>query len=166
LRDHASQELLWQGLRDGSVTCLGSDHSTIVAKPDKVKSSIWDAVPGFPGMGMLLPIILSEGFHKGRISLERICTVLCKNNAEVYGIYPRKGAVQVGSDADFAIVDINLERTVTPEYMQSAADWGLYDGWTVKGWPVYTILRGREVMHDGEITVAEPHGTYVPRYPQ
>jgi dihydroorotase-like cyclic amidohydrolase len=77
LRDHASQELLWQGLRDGSVTCLGSDHSTIVAKPDKVKSSIWDAVPGFPGMGMLLPIIhhsergLPQGADIARTHLHR-----------------------------------------------------------------------------------------------
>lgn len=166
LRDAESQELLWEGLRDGSVTCLGSDHSTVVAKPDKVKSSIWDAVPGFPGMGMLLPIMLGEGYHKGRISLEKLAEVLCKNNAEVYGIYPQKGAIRVGSDADFALVDLDLERTVTPDYMQSAADWGLYDGWTLRGWPVSTIVRGVEVMSEGEITAAESHGIYVPRYPK
>jgi D-hydantoinase len=165
LRDAKSAELLWGGLRDGTVTCLGSDHSTVVKKQDKVKESIWDAVPGFPGMGMLLPIMLSEGYHKGHISLERLARVLCLNNAEVYGIYPKKGAIRVGSDADFALVDLEEEREVTPEYMQSAADWGLYDGWNLKGWPVMTIVRGEVVMDRGKIVVEPGHGQYVPRYP-
>ena len=165
LRDAESAELLWAGLRSGDVTCLGSDHSTVVAKPDKVKSSIWDAVPGFPGMGMLLPIMLSEGYHKGRISLEQLTAVLTRNNAQTYGVYPRKGAIQVGSDADFALVDLEEERVVTPEYMRSAADWGLYDGWKLKGWPVKTIVRGEVVMDRGEIVGEPGHGVYVPRYP-
>jgi dihydropyrimidinase len=165
LRDAESAELLWGGLRSGDVTCLGSDHSTIVPKPDKVKDSIWDAVPGFPGMGMLLPIMLSEGYHKGRISLEQLSAVLTRNNAQTYGLYPRKGAIRVGSDADFALVDLDEEREVTPEYMQSAADWGLYDGWKLRGWPVMTIVRGETVMEHGQITADPGHGHYVPRYP-
>jgi len=165
LRDETSQELLWQGLRDGSVTCLGSDHSTVVPKPDKVKTSIWDAVPGFPGMGMLLPVMLSEGYHKGRISLEQLVGVLCRNNAETYGIYPRKGAIRVGSDADFALVDLDQERVVTAEYMQSAADWGLYDGWNLKGWPTTTIVRGEVVMQDGQVVGSPSHGRYIVRSP-
>jgi D-hydantoinase len=165
LRDETSQELLWEGLRDGSVTCLGSDHSTVVPKPDKVKTSIWDAVPGFPGMGMLLPVMLSEGYHKGRISLEQLVGVLCRNNAETYGIYPRKGAIRVGSDADFALVDLDQERVVTAEYMQSAADWGLYDGWNLKGWPTTTIVRGEVVMQDGQVVGSPAHGRYIVRSP-
>jgi dihydropyrimidinase len=165
LRDAESQDLLWQGLRDGTVTCLGSDHSTVVPKPGKVKTSIWDAVPGFPGMGMLLPILLSEGYHKGRISLEQLTAVLTRNNAQVYGIYPRKGAIRIGSDADFALVDLEQEREVTADYMQSAADWDLYEGWTLKGWPTTTIVRGEIVMQDGEIVGDPAHGQYVPRYP-
>jgi D-hydantoinase len=165
LRDETSQELLWQGLRDGSVTCLGSDHSTVVPRPDKVNTSIWDAVPGFPGMGMMLPVMLSEGYHKGRISLEQLVGVLCRNNAETYGIYPRKGAIRVGSDADFALVDLEQERVVTAEYMQSAADWGLYDGWNLKGWPTTTIVRGEVVMQDGQIVGLPSHGEYIVRGP-
>jgi dihydropyrimidinase len=165
LRDERSQELLWEGLRDGTVSCLGSDHSTVVPRSQKVSNSIWDAVPGFPGMGMLLPIMLSEGYHKGRISLEQLAGVLCRNNARVYGIYPRKGAIRVGSDADLALVDLEQERVVTPEYMRSAADWGLYDGWKLKGWPVATIVRGEVVMRDGRIVGSPSHGAYVARHP-
>jgi len=165
LRDADSAELLWAGLRDGDVTCLGSDYSTVVRKEDKLKDDIWDAVPGFPGMGMLLPIMLSEGYHKGRISLEQLAQVLCRNNAEVYGIYPKKGVIQVGSDADFAIVDLEQERVVDPDYMQSHSNWGLYDGWKLKGWPVRTIVRGTTVMEDGRIMAKERHGEYIPRYP-
>ena len=165
LRDAESQEKLWEGLRDGTVTCVGSDHSTVVAKPDKVNTSIWDAVPGFPGMGMLLPVMLSEGYHKGRISLPDVSRILGLQNAQVWGLYPRKGVLRVGSDADFAIVDLDQERVVTPEYMQSAADWGLYDGWNLKGWPTQTIVRGTVVMDSGEIVGDPSFGQYIPRYP-
>ena len=151
--------------RDGTVTCVGSDHSTVVAKPDKVKESIWDAVPGFPGMGMLLPVMLSEGYHKGRISLPDVSRILSLQNAQVWGLYPKKGVIRVGSDADFAIVNLDQERTVTPEYMQSAANWGLYDGWSLKGWPTKTIVRGSVVMDSGEIVGDPAFGRYIPRYP-
>ena len=165
LRDAESQEMLWHGLREGTVTCVGSDHSTVVAKPDKVNESIWDAVPGFPGMGMLLPVMLSEGYHKGRISLPDVSRILSLQNAQVWGLYPKKGVLRVGSDADFAIVDLDRERTVTPEYMQSAANWGLYDGWNLKGWPTKTIVRGEVVMDAGEIVGDPAFGQYIPRYP-
>jgi dihydropyrimidinase len=165
LRDLESQDKLWEGLRDGTVSCVGSDHSTVVQIEDKVKDNIWNAVPGFPGMGMLLPVMLSEGYHKGRLTLEDVGRILCLQNAQVWGLYPRKGILQVGSDADFAIVDLDAERTVSPHYMQSAANWGLYDGWTLKGWPTMTLVRGEVVMDNGEIIGNPSHGQYIPRYP-
>jgi dihydropyrimidinase len=166
LRDKESQEALWEGIRNGTISCVGSDHSTITPLADKLQKDIWTAVPGFPGSGMLLPIMLSEGYHNGRISLEKIAWVLSTNNARVWGLYPEKGTIQVGSDADFAVVDLDRTMTVTPEYMQSFADWGLYDGWEVKGWPTMTIVRGRTVMEDGKIVGDEGYGQYIPRYPR
>jgi dihydropyrimidinase len=165
LRDQESQDKLWEGLRDGTVACVGSDHSTIVPKADKLQRDLWTAVPGFPGMGMMLPIMLSEGYHKGRISLQRLAAVLSYNNAVAYGLYPKKGAIRVGSDADFAVVDLNQKRVVTPELMQSFADWGLYDGWELTGWPTMTIVRGQVVMRDGQFVGQEGYGQYLPRYP-
>jgi len=166
LRDAESQEALWEGIRNGAISCVGSDHSTITPKADKLNQDIWTAVPGFPGTGMLLPIMLSEGYHKGRVSLEKLAWVLSTNNARVWGLYPEKGTIQVGSDADFAIVDLDKTMVVTPGYMQSFADWGLYDGWEVKGWPTMTIVRGKVVMEEGRITGREGYGHYIPRYPR
>ncbi len=166
LRDLESQEALWEGIRNGAISCVGSDHSTITPLADKVQKDIWTAVPGFPGSGMLLPIMLSEGYHKGRVSLEKIAWILSTNNARVWGLYPEKGTIQVGSDADFAIVDIDRKMTVSPEYMQSFADWGLYDGWEVTGWPTHTIVRGEVVMENGKIVGREGYGKYIPRYPR
>jgi dihydroorotase-like cyclic amidohydrolase len=165
LRDEWNQERLWEGLRNGAISCLGSDHSTILPKAQKLGSSIWDAIPGYPGTGMLLPLMLSEGYHKGRLSLEQIAGILATRNAKVWGLYPRKGHIAVGADADFAIVDLEQTRTVTPEYMQSFADWGLYDGWELKGWPTRTIVRGTVVMEDGKLTAEEGYGVYVARPP-
>lgn len=165
LRDVESQDLLWAGLRDGVITCVGSDHATLVPKEEKLGKDIWSAIPGFPGMGTMLPLMLSEGYHKGRISLERLSAILCRNNAQTYGIYPRKGTIRVGSDGDLALVDLTARRTVTPEYMQSAAEWGTYDGFDLTGWPVMTIVRGEVVMDHGEIVAPQTHGEYVPRYP-
>jgi dihydropyrimidinase len=165
LRDQWNQDQLWEGLRNGSVTCVGSDHSTITPKADKLQKDIWTAVPGFPGSGMLLPIMLSEGYHKGRISLEKIAAVLSYNNAVVWGLFPRKGVIRVGSDADFALVDLDRKQVVTPAVMQSFADWGLYDGWELTGWPTMTIVRGEVIMNGGRILEAEGYGQYLPRYP-
>jgi dihydropyrimidinase len=166
LRDQWNQDRLWEGIRNGAITCVGSDHSTIVPKADKLQQDIWTAVPGFPGSGMLLPVMLSEGYHRDRVSLERIADVLATNNARVYGLYPRKGVIAVGSDADFAIVDLDETRVVTPEYMQSFADWGLYDGWTLKGWPTMTIVRGEVVVDHGKVVGREGYGQYLARPPQ
>jgi dihydropyrimidinase len=165
LRDEWNQERLWEGLRNGSISCLGSDHSTILEKEKKLGTSIWDAIPGYPGVGMLLPLMLSEGYHKGRLSLEQISGILATKNARVWGLFPRKGHIAVGADADFAIVDLEQTRTVTPEYMQSFADWGLYDGWELKGWPTRTIVRGTVVMEDGTLTGEEGYGEYISRPP-
>ena len=166
LRDEWNQERLWEGIRDGTVSCVGSDHSTIVQKADKLQKDIWTAVPGFPGAGMLLPIMLSEGYHKGRATLEQVAAVLSTRNAQVWGLWPKKGAIEVGSDADFAIVDLEERRVVTPEYMRSFADWGLYDGWELTGWPTTTIVRGTVVFEDGQVVGEEGYGEYVPRPPR
>ena len=111
---------------------------------------------------MLLPLVLSEGVNKGRLSLERAVEITSTNAARIFGLYPRKGTIQVGSDADLAIVDLDLERTVTPELFGSWSDYTLYDGSKIKGWPVITMVRGQIVASDGKVQVDPGYGRYVP----
>ncbi|MFC2018646.1 amidohydrolase family protein [Chloroflexota bacterium] len=88
---------------------------------------------GLPlGTATMLPIMLSEGVNKGRVSLEKLVEVCCSNNAKVYGMYPKKGIINIGSDADLVIVDLKKEVTISPDLFQTAADYTPYDGWKLR----------------------------------
>jgi dihydropyrimidinase len=159
-------DALWLALNRGEIETIGTDH---VSRDLKAKlgagggKDVWKTQSGFPGIGTSLPLLLSEGFHKSRLSLERIAEVTSYNVAKLYGLAPLKGVLEVGSDADFAIVDLNLEKTITPELVQSWCDWNLWDGWKVKGWPVRTILRGKTIMLDGKAVGDAGFGKYIAR---
>lgn len=94
----------------------------------------------------------TEGVNKRGISLEKVAEVCSFNAAKIFGIYPEKGIIAVGSDADLVIVDLDKKVRVTPDTFPSACDWTIYDGWDFTGWPVVTILRGTVVMQDGKIS--------------
>ena len=164
LRDKEDIDALWKGIRDGIIECVGSDHVPLTVKDKKLGTDIWDIHgAGFPGTETLLPIMLSEGVNKGRISFERLVEVCCHNPAKVFGIFPKKGVIQVGSDADLVIVDLNKEVKVTPEILHSASDFTIYEGWRLKGWPIMTIFRGNVVMEDGDVVDKPRFGKYLHR---
>jgi len=161
LRDGAGNEALWQAINEGIIDYVGSDHcsTTKDMAPD-----LWAAPPGSPGAETLLPVMLSEGVNKGRITMERLVEVLCANNAKVFDIYPQKGAIQVGSDADLLIID--LEKRIklgaaTQHYKVS--DYSPYEGWDITGCPTLTMLRGNVVVKDGEMVAKPGLGRYIPR---
>jgi len=160
LRTRQENEAMWQALANGELDTVGSDNAA--PKMGKKQGDIWTALPGFPGAATLLPILLSEGVHKGRISLERVVEVTSYNVANIFNV-PRKGTIAVGYDADLAIVDLNLEKAVTPEFVQSWADFSAYDGWKLKGWPVMTLVRGKVVMRDGQVVGQRGYGQYIKR---
>ena len=113
-------------------------------------------------------IMLSEGVNKGRITLQRFVEVCCQNPAKIFGLYPQKGAIALGSDGDLVIVDLERRRTVTRDMINSSTGWSIYEGWEIKGWPVMTILRGHVIMEwpDDEAKpkiLGRPIGRYVPR---
>ncbi len=122
-----------------------------------------DIVRGGPGAGVLLPVVLSEGVNKGRLSLERAVEVTSTSAARIFGLLPRKGAIQVGADADLTIVDLGLAKTVTRETFGTWSDYSLYSGVTLTGWPVATMVRGRIVMRDGVVVAPPGHGRFVAR---
>ncbi|MBI4319373.1 MAG: amidohydrolase family protein [Chloroflexi bacterium] len=170
LRDKETIEKLWAAVRDGIVDCSGTDH-VVVARPreDMDKGNVWETISGFPSrMEGYLPVMLSEGVNKGRISLERMVQVCCENPARVFGLYPKKGVIRPGADADLVIVDLDLRREVKKESIQCDAGWSVYEGWQMKGWPLMVILRGNVVMEwpadaPKARMVGEPTGRYQPR---
>ncbi len=161
LRDAQCNEGLWEAINMGLISCVGSDHcsTTTEMAPD-----LWNAPPGSPGVENLLPIMLSEGINKGRITMEKLVEVLSSNNAKVFDIYPQKGAIQIGSDADLVIVDLEKKGTFGAAHQHyKISDYTPYEGWEVTGWPVMTMVRGTVVVEDGELKAEPGLGRYIAR---
>ena len=171
LRSAEAIEVLWQALADGRIDAVGSDHTNAnkSRKEMEVAGDIWATKTGFPSRGeAALPVMLNDGVNRGRISLQRLVEVCCENPARIFGIYPKKGVIAPGSDADLVAVDLNRKVTVSNEMIHSSAGWTLWEGREMKGWPVMTMLRGEGIAEwaDGgrrpEI-VSKPFGRYLPR---
>ena len=117
---------------------------------------------GIPGVETRLPILFSEGVVKGRISLERFAELTATNHARLYGLYPRKGAIMVGADADIVLWDPDKSKQIAQANLHHGSDYTPWEGLEVKGWPIRTMLRGVTTMLDGEPTGA-PMGEYLIR---
>ena len=171
LRSTETIEILWQAVADGRIDSVGSDHTNTgrSRKEMEVPGDIWATRTGFPSRGeAALPVMLNDGVSRGRISLVRLVQVCCENPARIFGLYPKKGVIAPGSDADLVVVDLNRKVKVTNDMVHSSAGWTLWEGREMKGWPVMTVLRGKMIAEwpDGgkrpEI-VSKPFGRYQPR---
>lgn len=167
LRGKEDNIVHWQALADGTIDFVGTDHApyeiaTEKAAPD---SDIWNSFPGIPGVETMVPILVSEGLNKGRLSLSRFVEVTSRNAAIHYGIYPKKGAMEIGSDADFTVIDLDYEWEIDQEKTYSMAKYTPLHGMKLKGKPVQTIVRGQVVYDDasGGIVGQAGYGQYVPR---
>ena len=161
LRYPQDQEALWSSIQDGTLDVVSTDH--VPRKFQTKKGNIWECSAGFPGTATLLPVVLSEGYHKRDLSLTRIAELLSENPARLFNLYPRKGALAVGSDADLTVVDLHEVREVRAAELESYSDYSLYDGWKLAGWPVLTMVRGEVVMDEGEVTGNPGYGRFIPR---
>lgn len=161
VRTTADREALWAALADGTIDAVGSDNTPCLL--EHKQGTIWTAKPGFHGSGTLLPLLLSEGVNKGRLSLERLVEVTAYNPARLFNLYPQKGTIAIGSDADLVIVDLHEEHQVSPAGIRSYSDFSVYDGWALRGWPVMTLLRGRIIAADGELLGEAGYGRYLER---
>lgn len=149
LRKPADSEALWQGLRDGSIDTVGTDH---VHRPLSAKEGgMWKASPGCPGLDTYLPVLLSEGHHRRGIPLSRISEVTAEAPARIMGLGDRKGRVAAGMDADLAIVDLEARWRVGPEGLATSAGYSIYEGQELQGRVVHTLSRGRFVLRDGQL---------------
>jgi len=166
IKSEADRRALWRGLIDGTLTTLGTDHVTWT-REEKLGPSgrqfanIWDALPGMPGMEYLLPALMTFGVRPGLLSMEDVARICSSNPARRFGLYPRKGVLAVGSDADLVIVDPDKRATVDEDYHRGSTDWSIYEGWEFRGMPETIVVRGEVVVDRGAIVGTSGHGTYV-----
>ena len=166
LRQATDRDALWRGLAAGDVDTLCSDHApwTLEAKVDP-KLNVMTARQGVADLETLMPMLFSEGVVTGRISLDQFVTLTSERAARLFGLYPRKGAIGVGSDADLTLWDPHAKKEINGAAMASRARYSVYDGWTVTGWPRHVIRRGQVVLADGEAAVQPGQGQWVRRDP-
>lgn len=159
LRSRQNVELLWGAVSRGEIDFVGSDHCTW-RRADK-GDNIWSAWSGLPGTAMLLPVLLSEGVNKQRITMEQLVRLTSYNAARIFGLFPRKGNIAVGADADLVILDLEKRMTITPEVLNSILDWTPYEGYQCRGWPWITIAKGRVVCQEEQIVDRSPRGRLI-----
>ncbi|WP_333833734.1 dihydropyrimidinase [Rubrimonas sp.] len=168
LRDAATQEALWRHLRTGTFTLWSSDHAPyrfdatgkLAKGPDATFKQIAN---GMPGIALRLPLLFSEGVRTGRITLPQFAALSATNAAKLYGLHPRKGTICIGADADIALWDPDLTRTVTAVDQGDAMDYTPFEGMRLTGWPVTVLSRGRKVVEGGAFVGARGAGRFLAR---
>ncbi len=156
IREAGHREALWAAVADGLVDCIGSDHAPHTR--EEKKQPYPHSPSGMPGVQTLVPVMLNH-VATGRLTLERLVDLLAAGPARVYNVAGR-GRIAVGYRADFTIVDLNQRQMITHRWIVSRCGWTPYDGLTVRGWPVMTVLGGRVVMREGQL-LGDPTGTAV-----
>ncbi|MFN3636120.1 MAG: dihydropyrimidinase [Rhizobium rhizophilum] len=167
-RDKAAQEECWRGIETGVFDLFSSDHCPFRYADEQGKrnprglKSFRHIPNGIPGVETRLPILFSEGVMKGRIDLPRFVALAATNHAKTYGLYPQKGTIAIGSDADIAIWDPSESRTIRHVDLHDAADYSPYEGIAVTGWPTTVILGGRVMVDEGKLVGEKGAGAYRP----
>jgi dihydropyrimidinase len=165
-RDKSNQPAIWDGILDGTLEVFSSDHSPwnyadkIAGGPD----TPFHRIPnGIPGIETRLPLLFSAGVNGGRISLQKFVELTSTAPARLFGLYPRKGAIAVGADADLTLWDPDRTVTINNDLLHHATDHTPYAGQKVRGWPVMTISRGELVWNDGEVRSRPGRGRFIAR---
>lgn len=161
LRSSEDVAFLWDALIGGTLKTVVSDHAC--ATLEKKRGDLWTSMPGFGGTSLMFPILVTEGHFKRGMTLQRIAEVSSAEPAKYHNLYPQKGAILVGSDADFAIVDIYKERKITLEHLYTAQEFSPELGLVFKGWTDYTVLRGKIIYQDGRIIGKPGDGKFIRR---
>jgi len=162
LRKEGDQQALWQGLSDGTIDLVATDHCPFTREQKTWNGSFLDLPYGLPGVETLLPLLYSEGVVKGYLELTDLPQLLSEGPARVNGLYPRKGTLSIGSDADIVIFDPEKEWTIHAENLRMATNFSPYEGRQVCGAVETTISRGRIVYVDGTFQGEEGWGRFIP----
>jgi dihydropyrimidinase len=164
LRGPSDLDALWAGINQGLIHTVCTDHApwTLAAKLEPAHT-LTNLRPGVANLQTMLPMLYSEGVRTGRISLSRFVQVISTNAARLFGLYPRKGVIAVGSDADLVIFDPERTRTITGSMLKSNADYSAFEGWKVTGWPIITLRRGEVVFRHDEVIGLPMSGNLIRR---
>jgi dihydropyrimidinase len=166
-RDHAAQEAVWSGLKNGTFQVFSSDHAPYRFDqggklPKGEKTAFNEIANGVPGIELRLPLLFSAGVQEGRLGLNDFVALAATNHAKLYGLYPKKGTIAVGSDADIAIWDPACETVITAGLLHDNVGYTPYEGRRLKGWPVTVLSRGRVVVEDGKLSAERGSGNFLP----
>jgi dihydropyrimidinase len=163
-RDKKHQDSLWAGLQSGSLSVVATDHCAFTTEQKRFGLKSFAQIPnGTGGLEDRMPMLWTQGVNTGRLTMNEFVAVTSTNIAKILNLYPKKGAVLVGADADLVIWDPNREKTITAKAQQSAIDYNVFEGKGVKGLPRYTLTRGQVALNDGKIETREGHGQFVGR---
>ncbi len=162
LREKTEQSGLWEALADGTLESITTDHCSFSIEQKEKAKTCYETKGGIPGTETMLPVVFSEGVQKGKISLEKFVQICSTNPAKRFGMYPTKGVLAVGSDADVTIIDPNKEVVLSGEELHSLAGYTPFEGLKVQGYPIFTMLRGKVMMENGSFLAEKPVGKFIP----
>ncbi|MEM6635382.1 MAG: dihydropyrimidinase [Pseudomonadota bacterium] len=163
-RDQKHQDSLWAGLQAGSLSVVATDHCAFTTEQKRYGVGDFTKIPnGTGGLEDRMPLLWTYGVGTGRLTMQEFVAVTSTNIAKILNIYPKKGAVLVGADADLVVWDPSREKTITAGAQQSAIDYNVFEGKKVKGLPRFTLTRGKLAVNDGTVQTEEGHGEYVAR---
>lgn len=163
LREASQMEVMWNGLRSDNLQTVATDHCGWNLAQKKAKERVEELLPGMSNLETIMPMLYSEGVGKGRLSPNRFVEVISTNPAKLFGLYPQKGTIAVGSDADIVIFDPKKEVTIRHRDMHSRADYELYEGFQVTGWPTHTLSRGEVIVENGHVLGSSGRGKLLRR---
>ena len=148
LRKKEDREELWKGLKDGSIDFICTDHAAGKYPEEKSSPNIWKNYAGIPGTQLAVPVMLHYGYHKGKLSLGEIQKLMSENAAKRYGLYPQKGIIKIGSDADLTVIDLEKKWVINPSGLESKGKYSPFFGKRIKGKVYMTMVRGEVVYRE------------------
>lgn len=164
LREKKDQAALWSGINQGSIQVVATDHCPFKWDQKLMGKDDFSKIPnGHPAIEHRMELLFSEGVNKGKISLNKFVEVTSTNTAKIFGMYPKKGCIAIGSDADIVIMDPNEEHIITADQHHMNVDYSAYEGWKVKGKTKTVILRGEIAIENNERKVSPGYGKFVKR---
>ena len=166
LRKEKDRIALWEGINQGLVHTIATDHCPFCMNQKKMGQNDFSKIPnGIPGIENRMELLFSEGVSKERISLNKFVDLASTSAAKIFGMFPKKGTIAPGSDADIVIFDPNIKHTISAKTHHHNCDYSAYEGWSVTGKCETVILRGKVVIENGKAMVKKGYGRYIARAP-